>query len=342
MGNILIIGYFGYQTNQLDGQTIKTRNVFELIRRNYSQGNVYYLDTEEIKSKPIKAFINLLIKPFYTNKIVYLPGENNLSKYFSFLYYLSKITGKSIIYPVVGGWLPQFLNNKETIANKLKEIRALLVESERMTTELKEMGFKNVRRLENFRITNFAPSLRKPNHKIKFVFMARIRRDKGCDIIFEAVNKLISQSITEFEIDFYGLINESYKSDFHCKIEKYSNTSYKGIVQPDKVFYTLSTYDCLLLPTYYEGEGFPGSIVESYISGVPVIVSEWKDLASFVKEDKTGFIIPPCNSDALVNKMLYMINNPEILPTLKENALNEAKQFSENDAWKVLEPLLTN
>lgn len=35
--NILIIGYFGYVTNQLDGQTIKTRNVFDLIKRNVGE-----------------------------------------------------------------------------------------------------------------------------------------------------------------------------------------------------------------------------------------------------------------------------------------------------------------
>ena len=29
---ILVIGYFGYKSNQLDGQTIKTRNVYKLIK----------------------------------------------------------------------------------------------------------------------------------------------------------------------------------------------------------------------------------------------------------------------------------------------------------------------
>ena len=30
MKNIFIIGAFGYSNNQLDGQTIKTRNVYDL------------------------------------------------------------------------------------------------------------------------------------------------------------------------------------------------------------------------------------------------------------------------------------------------------------------------
>lgn len=339
--NILIIGYFGFKTNQLDGQTIKTRNVYELIKRNYShQDKVNYLDTEEIKTSPIKAIYNLFVRPIAANKIVYLPGETNLNKYFLFLYTLSKFTRKEIIYPVVGGWLPQFLKNNKRLSTKLKKIKVLLVETERMKIELESMGFDNINMLENFRITDFIPSTSKPIHNFNFVFMARIRRDKGCDIIFEAVNKLQSQTETKFDIDFYGGISENYKSEFLAKVEKSTNIHYKGIVQPSDVYNTLSKYDCLLLPTYYDGEGFPGSIVEAYISGIPVIVSDWKDLATFVEEEKTGFIIPPRNSNALEERMRYLLTNPNLIPILKKNILKEANKFSETNAWKVIGPLI--
>ena len=31
MNKVLVIGAFGYENNQLDGQTIKTRNVYNLL-----------------------------------------------------------------------------------------------------------------------------------------------------------------------------------------------------------------------------------------------------------------------------------------------------------------------
>ena len=32
MSKVLVLGYFGYQTNQLDGQTVKTRDVYRLAK----------------------------------------------------------------------------------------------------------------------------------------------------------------------------------------------------------------------------------------------------------------------------------------------------------------------
>ena len=32
MKKVLVLGYFGYRSNQLDGQTIKTRNIMRLLQ----------------------------------------------------------------------------------------------------------------------------------------------------------------------------------------------------------------------------------------------------------------------------------------------------------------------
>lgn len=336
MGNILVIGYFGYVTNQLDGQTIKTRNVYKLITHNV--GNSYivdYIDTEELKVSPLRTFCKLLLKPLRSSTIVYLPGESNLKKYFPILYHISKFARACVIYPVVGGWLPEFLAKNKTLIPKLQTINAVLVESERMRLELKNMGFRNVEILEKFRITDFKPVVKNPSQgHIKLVFMARIRADKGCNIIFEALDHI--QEIDNISIDFYGKINIDYESEFKSKIEMYSNVRYCGIVQPSEVFDTISKYDCLLLPTFYNGEGFPGTIVEAYMAGVPVIVSNWKDLASFVDDGNNGFVIPPQDSRALADCISYLIENPKILSPMKENALKSSLKFSESNAWCVI------
>lgn len=44
----------------------------------------------------------------------------------------------------------------------------------------------------------------------------------------------------------------------------------------------------MVIPTYYQGEGFPGTILDSYIFGVPVIVSKCKYNSEMIKEGKTG------------------------------------------------------
>lgn len=53
---ILVFGYFGYVTNQLDGQTIKTREIYELIK-SHDEYDVCYADTQEFRENFKSVFI---------------------------------------------------------------------------------------------------------------------------------------------------------------------------------------------------------------------------------------------------------------------------------------------
>ena len=43
---MLVLGYFGNRTNKLDGQTVKTRDVYRLAKEQYGDC-VEYFDTED-------------------------------------------------------------------------------------------------------------------------------------------------------------------------------------------------------------------------------------------------------------------------------------------------------
>lgn len=340
---VLVFGYFGYVNNQLDGQTIKTRAVYELIRERMPEAEISYLDSQELQSRPLHTLLRLLKAPFGKNCIVYLPGENNLNRFFPLLYRLSRLAGAEIVYPVVGGWLPDFVSFHAGIRNKLRKIRGVLVESERMVCALRSMGFKNVEILENFRSTDFKPSGPTPHSgPVRFVFMARLCREKGCDIILNAVDILKRKhSGATFAVDFYGpQTNGDYAGPFLERIKDYPNVEYRGTIQPNDVFATLARYDCLLLPTFYEGEGFPGSIVDSFFAGIPVIVTDWKDLASFIQPGVTGFVIPPHSPQALASAMDSIISDPGSLGPMKAAAYDRSKRYSASAAWQILSKYL--
>ena len=52
---VLVIGAFGYECNQLDGQTIKTRSVYQILKERY-KGKHSYIDTLQLKKKPWMGF----------------------------------------------------------------------------------------------------------------------------------------------------------------------------------------------------------------------------------------------------------------------------------------------
>ena len=81
---ILIIGYFGYKTNHIDGQSGKTRNVFNLIKSNeFNNLEINYFDTQTLRYNKFR--IITLLKNLFCSQLIYLPGQKNLS-YFSPLY----------------------------------------------------------------------------------------------------------------------------------------------------------------------------------------------------------------------------------------------------------------
>ena len=56
MKKILVLGYFGYQTNQLDGQTVKTRDVYRLAKEQLTNCDVEYFDTQSLHKSKLLLF----------------------------------------------------------------------------------------------------------------------------------------------------------------------------------------------------------------------------------------------------------------------------------------------
>lgn len=81
MSKILVIGYFGYCTNQFDGQTVKTRNVYKLVKEQV-KGEADYYDTENFQYRK-SCIPKLFLKMIRCHILFYLLAQNNLKNNFS-------------------------------------------------------------------------------------------------------------------------------------------------------------------------------------------------------------------------------------------------------------------
>ena len=334
---ICVLGYFGYQTNQLDGQTIKTRNLYDLVRKNITEEVCFY-DTERFKYNKF-SILNMFFNVITNRSLLYLPAHNNLLKIFPIIYCLSRIFRIDIHYFVVGGWLKEFLEDKPWHRKMLSTISGIHCETELMKTLLeKEYGFKNVDTFPNFRINNYKPTFHHEEGKLKLVFMARVVKMKGLDTIFSACDKIKNNSLSEkISIDFYGPLQDLDNDTeyFNNNIVKYDFVKYLGSLEPNKIYPTLEKYDVMLLPTHYYTEGLPGSILDAYMSGIPAIVTKWKHATEFVDDEKTGLIIPfDDNGDALYDAIMTLFNNIELLNEMKYNSIEKAYEYSSEKAYK--------
>lgn len=337
--NVFIIGYFGYVTNQLDGQTVKTRNILAALKDKYE---VEFYDTEELK----KGKISLLKLPLGIIKhknIFFIGGKNNLKYFFPLLFLISKVGYRDIVYVTVGGWLCEFLSSSPFFYTyMLRNINSILVETNHLEKELARLGLNNVSWIPNFRITPHykLPETKADTGTLKIVFMARITKSKGIYLLFDFIEQYLKNKANynkKITIDFYGPINTDDEAEFKSLVDKHSfHVNYKGILEPSEIYQMLPHYDVLVLPTFYEGEGFPGTILDAYLCGLPVIVTRWKQIPEFVDENKTGFLIDH-DVEQLSNKIQQLTNNEELLNNMKNNAYEKSKEYSSIVGLKVLE-----
>lgn len=335
MIKLLVLGYFGYNTNQLDGQTIKTRNLYDLLRENFSY--VSYFDTQDFRYNIFSVF-KMLFQVCKSDVVCYVPAHNNLKYIFPIIFVISKLCFTKIQYYVVGGWLNEFIRDLPVHRLMLKHISAIFPETTLMREILyKDFHIVNTRVFPNFRITDFTPKPVDVNEgQLRLVFMARVNKMKGYDVVFSFAKYAMKHKL-DVIIDFYGPINDDDKADFESLISICPITQYKGILEPAEIYQVMSKYDILLLPTKYYTEGFPGTILDAYISGVPVIVTEWKHAHEFVVDGETGFIVPFDDpQDAFNEKLLTLYHDRFKLNEMRAYSCNFSESFKAGHALRII------
>ncbi|MCZ2101948.1 MAG: glycosyltransferase family 4 protein [Chitinophagales bacterium] len=238
------------------------------------------------------------------------------------LWLWAKLMNKKVVYHFFGGnfheqyeVLPSFL--KWVYKNTLLKSDTLFLETKALVTYFSELGVSNVQWLPNAR--RAAPLKRddKPFER-RFVFISRVIPEKGISEIMEAAGQLPMGYI----VDVYGPMDDRYfhENDFHSV-----RLNYKGVLNPDQVTNILSQYDVLLLPTWFQYEGYPGIVLEALSLGIPVISTYWNAIPEIIEDGFNGKLIHIKNSKELLNAILYF--NQENYKNFSKNALNSFEAF---------------
>ena len=84
----------------------------------------------------------------------------------------------------------------------------------------------------------------------------------------------------------------------------------------------------LLFPTYYDGEGFAGTLIDAMAAGVPVIASNWRYNSEIIKDGKIGFII----NKNLKNELVKVLSATNRGNEMKISCLLEAEKYLPKNA----------
>lgn len=327
---VILVGAINEGNVPTCGETMKNQLFVKRFKELFDM--VITVDTLNWKKRPwilLKLVYVLLVYgrscdvilsacPISVNRTIYI--TNRFFKYVKLHYW------------VIGGNLHLCTASGRVSLTELQKLSGVYVEGNRMKTELEKQGLKNVQVVPNFKPISFHPSItpKIANESYRFVFLSRIHPDKGIKEIFEATKQLNEMGFqNEFTVDFYGKIEPGFKEIFYDAVSSFSNVTYKGFLNlmDNKGYEALSTYDVMLFPTYWNGEGFPGIVIDANMSGLPIIASDWSMNREVVVDGQTGFIIPTHDSNALANKMKLFISNGVDLLNMKQYCVNHIQQY---------------
>lgn len=327
---VIFLGGVG-NISEFGGELTKNK---EIIRRLEEYGcDIVVLDSYNCSRNYMKLFF--LVVRFFWNVLIHPKACFLFSTSFSNIYSFIKILHYypitlNIVYWVIGGSLVERIQAGEFSLKYLKCISTFIVEGKIMKVGMEELGLKNVIQLPNFKTIDTFTFSPKANDSMRFVFLSRIMPEKGCQYIIDAVRLLNKKyQSEEFEVDFYGVVDSLYKDEFLNACREISNIRYCGSLNlRDKRNYeVLSSYHYMLFPTYWYGEGFPGVVIDAYMSGLPIIASDWNINEEFIHDGETGYIIPAHSVNALFEIMDRVITDKSNYDKVVANCISEAKKY---------------
>ncbi|RGC88098.1 glycosyltransferase family 4 protein [Thomasclavelia ramosa] len=336
---ILIIGAFAFDTGDTGGQPVKTRELFYALQNKYGEDNIDYIETIGWKKHPISLFFTCLIKAKNADVIIMLPAHNGLLIFSRLLYFFKKRYKKKIYYDVVGGWLAEKINEVPKLIKYLREFDSIWVETTTMYKNLNILGFKNVVVVPNFKklipLTENEMIIQN-NKPLKLCTFSRVMKEKGIEDLITAINIINTHEI-KYKLDIYGPVDASYKDKLNKLLLTSNNCArYCGIKDPKDSVKTLKNYFALVFPTRFYTEGIPGTIIDAYYAGVPVIASKWESFADVIDDNITGIGYEFGDIGELVSVLSDIANNPNLINKLKKNCINKSFEYTPEFALELM------
>ena len=130
----------------------------------------------------------------------------------------------------------------------------------------------------------------------------------------QALEKLVAELNLTDHVTFHGKIEHSKIQDYYDQYDIYVNAS--------------------------NVDNLPGVILEAFASGLPVVSTRAGGIPYMVEEGVTGFLVDIGDYEALGEKVIKLIKEPELALMLANNAKMECQKYSWENVKVALIPLL--
>ncbi|WP_277540861.1 glycosyltransferase family 4 protein [Haloarcula laminariae] len=186
-----------------------------------------------------------------------------------------------------------------------------------------------VRTVPNLRPLPESPGAKRSAGPLRLAYVGRIKESKGIDDLLAAYERA-SDAGADVVLDIYGhfLPDDPYEERFLDRCSRLPGARFHGKLPNEDVIPTLQNADAFVFPTVYDGEGFPGALVEAFAAGCPVLATDWNFNADIVTDGVDGRLFAPHDVAALSGHIRELAADPALLSELQNGARETGRQYS--------------
>ncbi|MFC1585342.1 glycosyltransferase family 4 protein [Fibrobacterota bacterium] len=165
-----------------------------------------------------------------------------------------------------------------------------------------------------------ARDTRRESNVFRVVYCGGIYLEKGIHYLLEAINKTRNKNI---ELWLIGIP----MANIQPFLKKYAGCyELKGYMLNNRLKELYSECDMFVFPTLQDS--FGKVVVEAMACGLPVVVTENAGVKDLVKDGENGFIIPIRDSEALLEKIMYLYDHRNRCREMGQRALEMVNRSS--------------
>jgi len=336
---ILFISCLNTSKEKFDGERIKCTLIYDSLKK-FTNLSVINLSVNKIINTLAIFFKSFFGKRKYDYIVISKDahGANIIQKILK----LSRYPLDRVIYFEIGPFLYDRILNGSIKKETFLKDRLIVVETPSMREELQSLGFERISIFPNFKPIPKIPfiEMHYPKETLDLVFLSRIEEPKGIYDLIDCLVELNKEKV-RFNLDVYGRPQSDTEEKRIIELEqKYSFVQYFGMMEVGSFesYRTLSRYDLHVFPTKYR-EGFPGSLIDFFIAGVPTLSASFARAHEILTENDS-VIYQQGNKEDLKAKLMKIYNNQNELSDLRKNSYSLREKYSVESFEEYLKVLI--
>ncbi len=331
------------------GSHVTFQNLCDEVQRRFGTDRVDIIDTsQKIMKKNVTRIASLgnlkqawrIARQFWRkssrSKHVLIFGSNGFMLSMApILVMLAKLRKIPVFLRPFGGSLDRYAAGLNPLLRRillwtLRHADGLSVETELLQRGLSSVIGKKIQAAPNYR---YIPSTTRParlphdsSQPLRLIYLGIVGQEKGVFVLLEAMRRLAEES-SRVRCDIYGPVSPASAERFHDEVARTENATYGGTLEPDEAIRALSEHDALVLPTYYQGEGHPGVVIEAMIAGIPVISTHHRSIPELIEDGVNGLLMAPRDVHALTAAIHRLDQDRELTAELSQGSWQSRRRF---------------